>query len=79
MVYRDGNADLPRDFGERLPQRFLNDRLRELGTNAVRLVVKFRCLVRVQFQFQRKEVFERLVEYRLESLRVPEHNLASSC
>ena len=42
MLYsRHGNAALLGDFGELLPHRFLDGRLRELGTNVVGLVMEF--------------------------------------
>ena len=77
MLYsRHGNAALLGDFGELLPHHFLDGRLRELGTNVVGLVMEFWRPTQDQFQVQRKELFQGIVEDRFEGLCVPERKLA---
>ena len=78
MLYcRHGNTSLFGNFRELLPHRVFDDRLGELDTDLVLFVMRFWRPVQVQFQVQRKEVFEGFVEDRFEGLCVPEHELAS--
>ena len=72
MCYRNGNTGFLGEFGEFLPHRFLDSRLRELDTNTVGLAMAFRWPTKVKFQVQRTEVFQGTVEHQFEGLGVLE-------
>ena len=79
LYFRHGNTSLLGDFWELLPYRFLDGRLRELGTNVVGLVMEFWRPPQGQFQVQRKDAFQGIVEDRFKGLCVPEHKPTFIC